>query len=209
MQSKGLPKSLLFTIVKKMEQLRKNFVERFKLSSTEWNLIDQHVVRKSLKKGSFFIEEGKICLNSGFVLEGVLRYFSYDAQGNDPTCYFSYENQYVVDPFSFKKHTPCGMNLQAVTKCDIAVISAEDDKQLRTVLPRWQEITSELLLDVSTDFANQKELLAMNASSRYEYFVNKFPTVAKRVPLQYVASYLGIKQPSLSRVRKDARTSKA
>ena len=95
------------------------------------------------------------------------------------------------------------MNLQAVTKCDIAVISFDTDKQLQTALPRWVNITNQMLLDVSINFANQKELLAMNATKRYDYFIENYPTIARRAPLQYVASYLGIKQPSLSRVRKN------
>lgn len=95
------------------------------------------------------------------------------------------------------------MNLQAVTKCDIAVISFDRDKKLQTLLPGWNDIINQVLLEVSMNFANQKELLALNASKRYDYFIENYPTIASRAPLQYVASYLGMKQPSLSRVRKN------
>lgn len=188
-----------------MEQIQKYLTERFSLTAEEWNLINQHIKIKSLQKGEFFIEQNKICRNSGFILKGVMRYFSYDENGNDPTCYFVCENQYITDPFTFKKQTPSDMNLQAVTKCDIAGISFDNDKKLRTILPKWNNIINQVLLEVSMNFANQKELLAMNASKRYDYFIDKYPSVARRAPLQYVASYLGIKQPSLSRVRKKTR----
>lgn len=185
-----------------MELLQKYFTEKFQLSGDEWQLINQAIQKKILKKGEFFIAQDKICRNSGFIIEGVMRYFSYDDNGNDPTCYFSYEHQYITDPFSFKKQSVSDLNLQAITNCNIAVISFERDKELQHVLPRWHEITNQLLLDVSMDFADQKKLLSMTASKRYDYFTDKFPAIANRVPLQYVASYLGIKQPSLSRVRK-------
>lgn len=191
-----------------MNSFQKYLTDRFDLTNDEWVMIDQYIKRKVLRKGEFFFEQDKICKVSGFILEGVLRYFSYDSDGNDPTCYFSYENQYITDPFSFRKQIPSDMNLQAVITCEIAVISFAADKKLQEVMPRWSDITNQLLLNVSMDFANQKELLSMNASGRYNYFTKKFPNLASRVPLQFVASYLGIKQPSLSRVRKKATPGK-
>lgn len=186
-----------------MERLQKYFTDKFQLSKDDWNLINENIKTKTLQKGEFFIEQNKVCRNSGFILTGVMRYFSYDENGNDPTCYFVSESQYITDPFTFKKQTPSEMNLQAVTKCDLAVISFDSDRKLQTLLPKWNDIINQVLLEVSINFANQKELLAMNASKRYDYFIENYPTVAKRAPLQYVASYLGIKQPSLSRVRKN------
>lgn len=191
-----------------MKQLQNYLTNRFRLSGAEWELISRHLVIKDLQKGDFFIEQNRICRNSGFILEGVMRYFSYDDKGNDPTCYFVCENQYITDPFSFRKQTVSDMNLQAVTKCNIAVIHFDSDKALLAGLAPWNDITNLMTLDVSMDFANQKELLALNASKRYDYFIEKFPTIASRTPLQYVASYLGIKQPSLSRVRKESAARK-
>ncbi len=186
-----------------MKQFQKYFTDKFHFTENEWDLIHQNISIKTLNKGEFFIEQNKICRNSGFILKGVMRYFSYDENGNDPTCYFVCENQYITDPFTFKKQTPADMNLQAVTKCDIAVISFDRDKKLQTLLPGWNDIINQVLLEVSMNFANQKELLALNASKRYDYFIENYPTIASRAPLQYVASYLGMKQPSLSRVRKN------
>lgn len=186
-----------------MELLQKYFTDNFQLSIDDWNLIQENIRTKTLQKGEFFIEQNKVCRNAGFILKGVMRYFSYDENGNDPTCYFVSENQYITDPFTFKKQTPSEINLQAITQCDLAVISFESDRKLQTLLPKWKDIIHQVLLEVSINFANQKELLAMNASKRYDYFIEKYPTIAQRVPLQYVASYLGIKQPSLSRVRKN------
>lgn len=186
-----------------MKRLQKYFTDKFQLTDSNWILLSKNVKIKTLQKGQFFIEQNKVCKNSGFILSGVMRYFSYNEMGNDPTCYFVCENQYVTDPFTFKKQTPSDINLQAVTKCDIAVISFDADARLQAALTGWSDITNQILLEVSIDFANQKQLLAMNATKRYDYFIQKYPTIATRTPLQYVASYLGIKQPSLSRVRKN------
>jgi CRP-like cAMP-binding protein len=186
-----------------MERLQKYLSDSFQLSDQDWILISENIKTKTLEKGSFFIEQNKVCKNSGIILKGVMRYFSYDEKGNDPTCYFVCEDQYVTDPFTFKKQIPADMNLQAVTQCEIAVISYDADIRLQAALPGWADITNQMLLDVSINFANQKELLSMNATKRYDYFMENYPIIARRVPLQYVASYLGIKQQSLSRVRKN------
>ena len=89
-----------------MERLQKYFTDKFQLSKEDWDLINANVKTKSLQKGEFFIEQNKVCKNSGFILTGVMRYFSYDEKGNDPTCYFVCENQYITDPFTFKKQIP-------------------------------------------------------------------------------------------------------
>lgn len=186
-----------------MELFQKYFIDKFQLSTDDWNLINENIKTKTLQKGEFFIEQNKVCRNAGFVVRGVMRYFSYDKNGHDPTCYFVSENQYITDPFTFKKEIPSEINLQAVTTCELAVISVDSDIKLQTLLPKWKDIINQVLLEVSMNFANQKELLAMNASKRYNYFIENYPTIAARAPLHYVASYLGIKQPSLSRLRKN------
>jgi hypothetical protein len=191
-----------------MEPFKKYFTEKFQVAANEWDLIEQNITRKTLFKGDYFIEQNKICRNTGFILDGVMRYFSFDEKGNDPTCYFVCENQYVTDPFSFKSQKPSDMNLQAVTDCEIAVIGFEGDKKLQKCLPKWNDIINQVLFDISMNFANQKDLLTMSAPKRYDYFIEKFPAIAQRAPLQYVASYLGIKQPSLSRVRKNTKLKK-
>src|SRR6185295_8578790 len=99
-----------------MDFPQKIFSDNFHLKKEEWEVINEVIKPVTLSKGDFFIEEGKICRNSGFILKGVMRYFSYDKDGNDPTCYFSYENHYICDPFAFKKQEPSNINLQALTK---------------------------------------------------------------------------------------------
>lgn len=191
-----------------MERLRAHLHKTVGLTAGEWDLVCEQVRMVSLRKEEFFIEEGRPCKRSGFLLSGVMRYFSFDREGEDPTCYFSYETHYITDPFTFKQQTPATLNLQAITPCEVAVVSFDADRALRKALPRWGQITDQLLLAVSLDFGDQKKLLAMKAAERYEYFTRQYPALARRVPLRYVATYLGITQPSLSRLRKNLVTKK-
>lgn len=185
-----------------MEKLQKYFIKNFQLNEKEAETILSFLKIQTLQKGDFFIEEEKICRNAGFLLDGIMRYFTYDNEGNDPTCYFSYPTHYIVDPFTFKEQKPSAINAQAVTRCRMAVISFENDQKLNALFPRWQEITNQIVLQLAMEFSNQKSMLSLSATGRYEYFVQKYPEVAQLAPLQFIASYLGIAQPSLSRIRK-------
>lgn len=188
-----------------MRELSAYIEKQCELNEEEWQLIVSHVEIRELPANEFFIQSGKVCRYSGIILEGVMRYFEANEAGAEPTCYFSFEGHYIVDPFTFRDQRPSSINLKSVTGCRLAVISFEQDRQLAAMLPKWREITTTMLLDISVEFANQKTMMSLNASQRYTYFLEHYPDLALRVPLQYIASYLGMTQPSLSRLRANLR----
>jgi CRP-like cAMP-binding protein len=187
----------------------KDFLQKnFRLSADQWEQIQQYFQVESLTKETYFIREGSPCRKAGFVLEGVLRYFGHDDKGDELTCYFAAENDYVIEPFSFPVQSPATFNLQLVTDCTLATISSDDNKALLMAFPGWAELSNFMIQRAMSDFANQKKMMAYDAVGRYELFLQEYPQFAQRVPLQYVASYLGIAQPSLSRLRKQLTTKK-
>ncbi len=186
-----------------MLALKTYLANEFSVSEEEWLCISRYFEEITLPKNEFFIKFEKVCRRTGFVLEGVLRYFDPDETGAEPTCFFTFEGHYVVDPFTYEEQKPSVMNLKSVTDCRLAVISYERDRKLMAELPRWKEIKTNMILRVSLEFSDQKSLMNMSAAKRYSYFTERYPHLALRVPLQYIASYLGIAQPSLSRLRKE------
>lgn len=185
----------------------RTYLEReFGISGEEWDTISGYFHKMDFPRNDFFIREHKVCRKTGFILEGVMRYFDPDETGAEPTCFFTFEEHYIVDPYTYEQQRPAVMNLKSVTDCALAVISYEDDRQLSAMLPRWKEIKTNMVLKASLEFADQKALLNLSAAGRYSYFTEKYPHLALRVPLQYIASYLGIAQPSLSRLRKEIAT---
>ncbi|MBV9987934.1 MAG: Crp/Fnr family transcriptional regulator [Chitinophagaceae bacterium] len=191
-----------------MEQFKQFLQAQFSIRSDQWDLVSSHFCLESLTRDTYFIREGAPCRKAGFVLEGVLRYFGHDDKGDELTCYFAAENDYVIEPFSFPTQSPATFNLQLVTDCRIATISFEKNRSLLSLLPAWTEISNTMIQRAMAEFANQKKMIAYDAAGRYELFLEEYPQFAQRVPLQYVASYLGIAQPSLSRLRKQMATKK-
>lgn len=185
-----------------MELIKKYLEQNYDISSNESELILSFHKPIKLKKGDFFIEQDKVPRSTGFLVDGLMRYFEYDKDGNDPTCYFSFPPHYVLDPFTFFEQKPAVTNAQAVNNCTLLQLSFENHKKLQSIFNRWGTISNELIMKLGLEFSNQKTLLSLNATDRYEYFENKYPQVARQAPLQFVASYLGIAAPSLSRIRK-------
>jgi CRP-like cAMP-binding protein len=186
-----------------MWNLEEHLKSEFSVSDTEWQMILSYLEEIDFPKNSFFIRHGKVSRRSGFILEGIMRYFDTDEKGKEPTCYFSFAGHYIVDPFAYYEQKPSAINLKSISDCRLAVISYDDEKKLIAKFPRWKEITTSMLLKVSTEFANQKTMMSLSAAKRYRYFNDQYPQLAVSVPLQFIASYLGIAQPSLSRLRKE------
>jgi hypothetical protein len=94
--------------------------------------------------------------------------------------------------------------LQQVTNCHIAVISLARHKQPVKNYAGWADISTALIQRTMGKFVNQQPMIYYHAGKHYDHFVSAYPRFVQTVPLQYVASCLGIAQPSLSRIRKQA-----
>jgi CRP-like cAMP-binding protein len=95
------------------------------LSSTEKDIVRSLFKEKTYKKGDFFLAEGKICKEVGFVTKGLLRYYI-NHDGEDKTYDFAQENMFVCNYESFIPRTPSTKIIQALEDCEILQISYDD-----------------------------------------------------------------------------------
>lgn len=176
------------------------------LNQQQVELISAKATELVLTKETYFSEAGKISRQFGFVLEGILRVCYYNNKGEEVTKYFIDENNIVVDLTSFDNDIPSSSYVQAITDCRIVVFSKQDWKELSDTIIGWNAIVHKiiskaLLLKVE----RLSPLISADAKTGYLLFMEKYPDLANRIPLSYVASYLGITQSSLSRIRKNIR----
>jgi CRP-like cAMP-binding protein len=155
------------------------------------------------RKGDFFSEPDVVRERIGFILEGVLRIVYHDEDMNEVTRYFLREGQFVSDVTKMYNN---GLRppefIQAVTECQMVVWRASDIAVFEASVRDWAEIRRKL-----TERAFLEKLTATNyfsgdATTRYGQFVERFPDLAQRVPLGLLASFLGVTQSSLSRIRR-------
>ncbi len=189
-----------------MENLINYLLQFGQLNQQQIDLIKSKAKVIELEKEDYFSEAGKIAKQVAFVDEGILRVCYYDNKGEEITRYFIDENNFAVDLNSFTYQIPSSEYVQAVTDCKLLVFSADALKDLSTTIIAWDSIINQITAKSLIAKVNRiSPMLAEDAKDRYINFLDKFPQLANRIPLSLLASYLGITQSSLSRIRKNIR----
>ncbi|GGF23548.1 Crp/Fnr family transcriptional regulator [Hymenobacter cavernae] len=176
------------------------------LNEQQISLLSQKATSVSLRKGDYFLEAGTIGQRVGFVVEGVFRVCHYTDQGEEVTHYFIEERRMIMDVRGLVENNASPYHVQAVTDCQLLVFSAQDWRNLSATIAGWDAIVHKIIAKtLSQKLERIVPMLAQDAMTRYTSFMEKYPQLVNRVPLAYLASYLGITQSSLSRVRKNIR----
>lgn len=165
--------------------------------------IDSLFTIRKFNKGEYWITEGKYCNEVAFIAKGTLRVFYFDENANEVSCFFMPENNFISSFTSFLTKTPTKENIQAVNDAEIYSISREDLEAVSTKysqLQIWRRVIAENL------FILMERRIAMlqsaTAQERYEEMIKNNGRLLLEVPLQYIASFLGITPQHLSRLRK-------
>lgn len=173
------------------------------LNQQQIDLIRSKAKLVELKKNDYFSEAGKIARQVAFVSEGILRVCYYKSGGEEITRYFIDEHNFAVDLNSFTTKIPSSEYVQAVTDCRLIVFSSEAISELSLTIIGWDSIINKITTKALVEKINRiSPMLADDATSRYTNFLSQFPHLANRIPLSLLASYLGITQSSLSRIRR-------
>jgi CRP-like cAMP-binding protein len=187
-----------------MKELINSLLKYHALNEHDIEMIESKAQLKIIKKGDCFLETGKVARQLGFVTEGVLRVCLYNDQGEGITRAFITERHFALNISSFNNKTPSEVNFEAVTDCTLLVISEKDLIELSAVVPCWNDAFSKISAAALTNKLKiSNNMLIQDAKTRYLEFLENYPGLANRIPLSTLASYLGIKQSSLSRIRKN------
>ncbi|AZI25932.1 Crp/Fnr family transcriptional regulator [Pedobacter sp. G11] len=184
-----------------------DFILRFgNLNPQQIDFIAGKSITLELKKDEYFSEAGKIARQVGFIVDGILRVCYYNNQGEEITKYFIEENNLVVDLESFNNEICSSAYVQAVTDCKMIVFQRKDWLELLQTIVGWDTIVNKITTRALMQKVERRSpLVSEDATTRYLKFLEIYLTVVNRIPLSYIASYLGVTQSSLSRIRKNIR----
>lgn len=184
-----------------------DFVLQFgDLNQQQIALISKKANELELHKDEYYWEAGKAVKQIGFITNGVLRVYYYTNQGEENTRYFVDENHLILNGPIYEANYIPSEYLQAVTDCKLIVFSKKEWKEISDTIIGWDSIIQKIIAKHHQEkLERRSQLVSQNASTRYLEFIEKFQTLANRIPLSYIASYLGITQSSLSRIRKNIR----
>jgi len=176
------------------------------LNTHQTDLIMSKAKTLELRKDEYFSEAGKIPRHVGFLLEGVVRFCYYNNKGQEVTHHFVDENNFVSDQQKFEAQVVASEYIQAVTDCKLLIFSKKDWDEIGNTIVGWDAITGLILKNcLLKTIERRSPLVSEDATTRYLSFIEHFPGLVNRIPLSHIASYLGITQQSLSRIRKNIR----
>ncbi len=156
-----------------------------------------------LKRKEHLFLQGEIAKYVAFVQKGCLRYYFIDENGHDHIIYFAQEEWWIGDLNSFYQSEPTANNLQALEPTVLYAYDKSNFDKARADIKAFDEYCKKRHAKATA--ARMQEMMdkqSVPAEDRYQRLLTTFPDIFQRVPQHYIASYLGIKPESLSRIRK-------
>jgi len=161
---------------------------------------------RKLNRGDYFYKQGDEFKLMGFVVKGLLHNF-YIKNEEEITNYFISEGEPATCYANLLTNTPASFNCRAIENTYLLVINYEDFKKLYSRHSCWERIGRLGAEKVYIEKENREsEFLLLTGEERYHNFVKRNPHLINRVPLNIIATYIGLRPQSLSRIR--AKTTK-
>ena len=174
------------------------------IPAADLELIGEHLQHRGITPGEVLLPQGKTAKELFFVVSGILKIVSTSEKGNDVIQFFIRENKFCTILYSFNNGTVAQEGIVAATAGELLVFSKTSLQALYTQLPYFQSLVESITYQALMDkIKNRNALMGEEATVRYQKFVLQHPEIMLRVPLSDIASYLGITQQSLSRIRRN------
>jgi len=174
----------------------------FPLTPGMESFLKNHVSSLSVRKRKLLLKEGAVCEHVYFIVKGAVRGFTREGQ-QDITTWNVVENELVSSILSFCTGNPSNENIQVLENSDLLVMSNTDLERMYAELPDFNVVGRRLYQHYYAD-AERRAFIARltKAENKYRHFLLHHEPLANRIPLKYIASYLGMTLETLSRVRK-------
>lgn len=155
-------------------------------------------------KGELLLRQGKIAQEYYLIESGLFRSYIFDFQGEEVTVNFFTEREILIEVSSLFQRIPSQEYLQALTAGTLWKIDFEIFQELYHKIPKFNEWGRAWMANqLFTCQQRSVEMRSLSAKQRYLKLVKENPLVVKHAPLKYIASFLGITDSSLSRIRKE------
>jgi len=179
-------------------------IEHFvRLDDTEKAFISSLAVSKTYAKGDYFLRAGQVCREIGFIEKGLIRYYGTRDNGEEITWHFGKENEFTCNYQSFLNHSVSQRSIQCLEASVILVISYDNLQRIYKEVKEGEKFGRlaceyyylQALNQIGSMYTDEPE-------KRYLNFVRDYPDLQQRIPQYYISSFVGVKPPSLSRIRK-------
>ena len=183
-----------------------DLISKIKSSTALSSKAEQYVIsiakEKLVSKGDVLIGQGQAVKNTYFVKEGCIRSYCIDKNGKEHTLQFAIKNWWISDFIAIYTNELSTLTIECITDSNIIEFNAEKLNGIYSIFPEFEAFQRTTLerhvVSLHKRILNQ---LQLTAAERYELFLHQYPDIEQYTPNYHIASYLGITQQSLSRIR--------
>jgi CRP-like cAMP-binding protein len=172
------------------------------VSKEDKQIYQEYFSVKHYKKGEFFLQEGQVCKYMGVIESGLMRYYI-NQDGKERIFSFINENKFISNYESFVTQSPSTRIIQALEDTTVHVATFDDFEYIYEHTKSGERIGRLVLGRVFIKL--EKELTSFYTDTpeqRYQKFIEEYPDLQQRISQYHIASFVGVKPPSLSRIRK-------
>ena len=185
-----------------MDTLENNIHEVFGIEKEECKVVASLFKRQTLTKNDFFLEMDKPCDQLSIIESGMLRMFA-QLQEKEVTQWIGTPGYFITDFSAFLFHSKSRWNIQALTDCSIYTINYEDYVVLNKLVPKWNELEKQFIIKCAIFMESRiLSLISLSSEERYDLLFDQQRELFNQVPLQYLASMLGMTPETFSRIRR-------
>jgi CRP-like cAMP-binding protein len=173
----------------------------YPLSDEMMEFISSRTTFKKVSKGKFLLKPGDFCKDYYYIHKGILRsYIKYGEK--EITIWINPEGEITTSIRSIAGSRVSDEYIQVIENAELVVIPFDAMRELYDTYPEMNKV-GRMLIEEYYAASEERVYIARlpNAQARYQHFINSRPELLNRIPLKYVASYLGITLETLSRLR--------
>lgn len=200
------PQFLLFLFQKDVYEVFKKYLDRqISLTEEQHEWIRSCSVTKKLRKKQYLLQEGDVWRKHAFVSKGLVRTYSVDEKGFEHVMAFAMENWWTGDRESLMSGQPSRFNIDAIEESEIILIEDQKFSAICKEIPAFNDMQNAIVQRSFVASQNRiHDSISLSVDEKYKNFIEKYPSLALRIPQSMIASYLGITRETLSRVRSKA-----
>lgn len=162
-----------------------------------------HSTLRYYKKGEYLLRSGEYCNYIGFINSGLIMNTFLGENGKEVVCNFFFEKDFFTYLESIKDNIPSHKNFIALDDCEVLLLKKSDLPGIFALHPGFENLFNQLILEkLQGMILYEQQKRTSTIEERYLYIMENHPELLDRAPLKYIAGYLGVEPPSLSRLRK-------
>jgi CRP-like cAMP-binding protein len=188
------------------DELKNHFQSLIESPIQDWDILENSLIKKTIKKGDHFFRHFDSCKELALVSKGLFRIYLIDNEGEEKTFSFISEKGFILDFFLSWDTSPSMVSVQALEDSEIYTVNINQFKEIMQISSTWSHIYKEVLLrNYMRKTKREIEFVLYNAKDRLIQCTKSSHLDINRIPKTYLASYLGIAAPSLSRLLRDLK----